>query len=218
MQVPLLSCNVAMPKVIGLWRGQEVLSGFDKQPVAHAVVFVSKTGIAGDGQADLENHGGDDKAVYAYPSVNWPWWQNQKQLSCRPGLFGENLTLGSIDETTVHLGDRFLWGDVVLEVSQPRAPCFKLGIYTDRPELPAAMTMSGLCGWYFRVLQTGNAPSGGCLQRIHEAENAASIREAFTAVFAKQPDLALLQRVQSSPAVSLAWRHQIDKRIAAVKR
>lgn len=217
MTATLISLNIGMPKVLGLWRGQEVLSGFEKLPASEPSVFVSKTGIVGDGQADLENHGGEDKAVYAYPASNWPWWENEKQLACRPGLFGENLTLGDLDETRVHLGDRFAWGDAILEVSQPRAPCFKLGIYTGRPDLPAVMTLSGRCGWYYRVIQEGNAPSSGVLSRI-VCTDTPTIRDAFTAVFVAKPDLAMLQRIKLVQALSPAWYHQVDKRIAAANR
>jgi len=217
MTATLISLNIAMPKRLGMWHGEEVLSGFDKQPVSVASVFVGKTGIVGDGQADLENHGGEDKAVYAYPAVNWPWWESEKQLACRAGLFGENLTLGDLDESQVHLGDRFAWGDAVLEVSQPRAPCFKLGIYTGRSDLPAVMTLSGRCGWYFRVTKEGAAPSSGVLSRI-VCTDAPSVREAFTAVFAPKSDMMMLQRIKLAQATSPAWCRQVDKRIAAVNR
>ncbi len=217
MTATLLSLNVGLPKIIGSWHGEAVLSGFDKRPVASRTVVVEKTGIRGDGQADLKNHGGADKAVYAYPALNWPWWETEKRLSCRPGLFGENLTLGNLDETTVYLGDRFAWGEVVLEVCQPRAPCFKLGLYTGRADLPQIMTVSGRCGWYFRVVTQGAAPADGALTRVVRAD-APSVREAFHAVFAKTPDLVLLQRIKQTPAVSKAWQHQVDRRLAAANR
>ncbi len=217
MTATLLSLNIGLPKIIGNWRGAAVLSGFDKQPVASDTVFVAKTGIRGDGQADLENHGGVDKAVYAYPVRNWLWWETEKQLLCRAGLFGENLTLGDLDETNVHIGDRFAWGGVVLEVCQPRAPCFKLAVYTGRADLPQAMTVSGRCGWYFRVVEEGTAPATGALTRIVRAE-APSVREAFDAVFARAPNHVQLMRVKQTPALSEAWQHQVDRRLGAVNR
>lgn len=216
MDVPILSLNLGLPKIIGQWHGQDVLSGFDKQPVDHESVFVSSMGIEGDGQVDLENHGGADKAVYAYPAIHWPWWQKEKQLACRPGLFGENLTLGALDETNVHLGDRFSWGDVILEISQPRAPCYKLGVYTHRPELPSVMTVSGRCGWYFRVLQEGNVSLRGMLTRVVCAD-APSVRDAFAAVFTAKSDFDLLQRIHAAPAISPAWQQQVEKRLRAAQ-
>ena len=214
---PLLSLNIGTPKVIGLWHGEEVLSGFDKRPVAQAAVFVGKTAIAGDGQADLENHGGVDKAVYAYPALNWPWWEREKRLSCRPGLFGENLTLGGPGEADVYIGDRFSWGEAVLEVSQPRSPCFKLAVYTGRPELAQAMTVSGRCGWYFRVVKEGTAPAAGVLTRI-VCTKSVSVRDAFTAVFSPRRDMDLLHGIKDAPGLSQAWRRQVEKRLAAANR
>jgi MOSC domain-containing protein YiiM len=217
MTTTLLSLNVSLPKIIGTWRGAPVLSGFDKRPVESERVFVSKIGIQGDGQADLDNHGGFDKAVYAYPVRNWPWWEKEKQLSCRAGLFGENLTLGELDEASVFIGDRFAWGEVMLEVCQPRAPCFKLAVYTGRNDIPQAMTKFGFCGWYYRVVKEGMAPATGTLTRVVRAE-APSVREAFHAVFAKVADPTVLHRIKKTPALSVAWQHQVDRRLGAVNR
>lgn len=217
MTATLISLNIGMPKIIGRWHGEEVLSGFDKQPVPAGSVFVGRTAIAGDGQADLVYHGGEDKAVYAYPAANWAWWEEEKRLACRPGLFGENLTLGGFDETSIHIGDRFAWGEAVLEVSQPRAPCYKLGVYTDRADIPQAMLLSGRCGWYFRVIKEGNAPAKGVLTRLVCA-NTPSVRESFTAVFGPKPDIVLLHRLQAAPGLAPAWQRQVEKRIAVAKR
>ena len=217
MTTTILSLNVGMPKIIGHWRGAPVLSGFDKQPVEGPTVFVSALGIHGDGQADLESHGGFDKAVYAYPARNWPWWESEKHFACRPGVFGENLTLDDLDETSVFIGDRFAWGDVVLEVAQPRAPCFKLAVYTGRDDLPSAMALSGRCGWYYRVVREGMAPITGALTRVVRAE-APSIRETFLAVFDKTSNREVLQRIKETPCLSEAWQHQVDRRLASVNR
>ena len=211
----LLSVNVGLPKPLGLWRGEPVLSAFDKRAVTAATVMVRSAAIDGDGQADLEVHGGVDKAVYAYPTANWPWWERQHQLACRPGLFGENLTLGGGDEDSVHIGDRFAWGDALLEVSQPRAPCFKLAMYTARPEIPHAMTASARCGWYFRVLQEGAAPVCGTLIRV-QASECPTVRQTFAALFWAAPDVGVLQRIHAAPALAAAWRKQVAKRIRSI--
>jgi len=211
----LLAVNVGLPKPLGLWHGEPVLSAFDKQKVTSATVMVRSLAIDGDGQADLEVHGGVDKAVYAYPAANWPWWESQHQLSCRPGLFGENLTVDGGDEDSVHIGDRFAWGDVLLEVSQPRAPCFKLAIYTGRANGPYAMTASARCGWYFRVLQQGAAPVDGKLIRVAETDFP-TVRQAFAALFWPAPDRAALQRIHAAPGLAAGWRKQVAKRIRSL--
>jgi MOSC domain-containing protein YiiM len=177
---------------------------------------VGRTAIEGDTQVDLVYHGGEDMAVYAYSADNWDWWQGKMKLTCRPGLFGENLTLRGADEKSVRIGDRFAWGDVVLEVSQPRVPCFKLSIHTDRADVPAAMTLSGRCGWYCRVLKEGSAPSVGTLTQSVGVEEGPTIHEAFTAVFGAKPDIMRLQKIKVAPRLAKAWQRQVDKKIASV--
>jgi len=159
MDFRILSVNTGRARVIGAVHGEPVMSGIDKKLVAVDSVFVRTLGIDGDEQADLTVHGGADKAVYAYPAEHWPWWEAEKNLSCRPATFGENLTLEGADENAVAIGDRFQWGNAILEVSQPRAPCYKLAIHTARPDAPQLMTISARCGWYFRVIAEGQAPA-----------------------------------------------------------
>lgn len=210
----LVSMNVGQPKVIACIHGESVLSGIDKQPVTGESVLVDTNGIEGDGQADLENHGGPEKAVYAYPVENWPWWQSEHHLVCRPATLGENLTLSGADEGQIRIGDRFSWGEVMLEVSQPRAPCFKLAIHTGHPEAPQAMTLSARCGWYLRVVKPGRAPVQGDLVRVLETDSP-TVRETFATVFSPRPDMALLRRIHGVSALSPAWRLRAAKKIGA---
>lgn len=215
-RITILSVNVGLPAIIGRYRGEEILSGIVKTPVQAPEVMVRATNIDGDGQADLENHGGLDKAVYAYPASHWPWWTAEKNLACAPAGFGENLTLADVAETDVRIGDRFRWGEAVLEVSQPRAPCYKLGMLTRRPEIPAVMTASRRCGWYLRVLQEGNATTrDAVLLRIAESDGP-TVHDAFATAFSMAPDKAALQRIHACPALSAAWRSMIAKKIAVL--
>ena len=210
MRIALLSVNVAMPSTLGQWQGEAVISGIAKSPLTGTSVFVGSTNIAGDGQADLSVHGGPDKAVYAYPAIHWPWWESEKQLTCKPGRFGENLTLDGPDETAIAIGDRFQWGDAVLEVSQPRAPCYKFVLYTGRADAAQAMTASARSGWYLRVLRQGEAPIAGTLERIHES-GGPSVHDAFAALFARaEPEL--LDRVYAAPGLAEAWRAPVGRR------
>lgn len=215
MELELVSLNIALPKVVGQERGEDILSGIDKRPVTTGAVFVRNMGIEGDGQADLENHGGTDKAVYAYPTIHWSWWEREHGLPCRPALFGENLTLSGADEAQVHIGDRFAWGEVVLEISQPRAPCFKLGIHTGMSGAPNVMTQAARCGWYLRVVKEGMAPASGTIRRIVESD-APSVRDTFAAVFMARPDLSQLQRIHATTTLSQAWQKQVVKKLRAL--
>jgi MOSC domain-containing protein YiiM len=216
-QIVIRSVNAGQPKIIGRFNGEEILSGIAKAPITAPLVIVRAINIEGDGQADLEVHGGFDKAIYAYPAAHWPWWTTEKNLSCGPGTFGENLTLDGIDESDVRIGDRFRWGDAVLEISQPRAPCYKLGMHTRRPDVPGLMTLSGRCGWYLRVIAEGSAPThGAALVRIAQSDSP-TVREAFTTLFSPRPDREALHRIHASPALAEAWRGPIAKKIAALR-
>ena len=215
--ISILSVNIGLPKITGTAHGEPVLSGTDKRAVAADDVFVGATNIAGDGQADLEVHGGLDKAVYAYPSEHWPWWAREKNLACAAATFGENLTLAGAGENEVRIGERFRWGGALLEINQPRAPCFKLALHTRRPDVPQAMTLSARCGWYLRVIAEGTAPAhGAALVRVAPG-NGPTVHEAFAALFSTAFDLDALHRIHAAPALSEAWRHALGKKIAAFR-
>ncbi len=209
MQLKLLSVNIAKPKIIATVNGEAVMSAIGKRPV-HGPVFVSETGIEGDEVADRLKHGGPDKAVYVYPADHWPWWEGEHNLACAPATFGENLTLQGADETQMRIGDRFQWGEAVLEVAQPRGPCFKLAIHTGNPRAPQIMTLSGRTGWYCRVLQPGRA--GANFVRIATGD-APSVREAFFARHDPAAPRELVARVVACPALAENWRQGAAKRL-----
>lgn len=208
----LISVNAGLPKVIGVERGVDLLSAIDKRPVTSDVVMVRAAGLEGDGQADLENHGGLEMAVYAYPADNWAWWESEHGLICRPGLFGENLTVSGTDEDGVRIGDRFSWGDAILEVSQPRAPCLKLAIHTGRPDAPQLMTLAARCGWYLRVLREGLAPARGAMERVYQSSSP-TVRECFAAMFTASLDPNLLRRIHDAPSLSPEWQRRAAKKL-----
>jgi MOSC domain-containing protein YiiM len=213
MKLLVLSVNAALPSVIGTDSlGAPVLSAIAKRPFEEDQVMVNQLGLSGDGQADLVNHGGIDKAVYAYSADHWSWWQDEHGLACGPGRFGENLTLMGATEMDIHIGDRFQWGEAVLEVSQPRQPCFKFQIYSQRPDASALMTSSARCGWYLRVVKPGNVPvQGASLHRIQQGDGA-SVRDTFLAAFL--PNLPAEKRttIALAPALAEAWRHAITRK------
>lgn len=214
MRLRILSVNVGRPRIIALINGEPVLSGIRKHATAQDRLFVSKINIDGDGQADLTVHGGFDKAVYAYSARHWPWWEYEHQLPCGPGAFGENLTLADGDEADICIGDRFAWGDVELEVAQPRAPCFKFQIHTQRNDTAALMTASGRCGFYLRVVREGFAPTQAAyLERIFDS-GAANVREAFLAVLGKPP-IEQLEHVLAAPGLAQSWRSAAEGRLSA---
>jgi MOSC domain-containing protein YiiM len=150
-----------------------VMSGFVKKPVQGAVE-VGPLGLAGDEQADLEVHGGPDKAVYAYSLNNYAAWKTaypQYEAMLLPGGLGENLTIDGIAEGDVCMGDHVQIGTAVLQVSQPRQPCFKFALRFNDVSMPRAMLKNGMSGWYYRVLKTGSLAAGDAvrlLERPHQ--------------------------------------------------
>ncbi len=205
----VISVNVALPRVLGVENGEPVLSAIAKQPVLAAWIEVGRTNLAGDLQGDLENHGGPEKAVYGYPADHWTWWEKEQHFPCAPGAFGENLTLIGADETAVHIGDRFSWGEALLEVAQPRMPCFKFLLHSGRADAGMLMTVSGRCGWYFRVLATGAAPTvGAWLTRVEEG-GGPSVRETFAAAFGRRVTDTRRREIAANSSLSDAWRKRL---------
>lgn len=158
--ITLQSIQVGMPQTIVDDHGESEedrvwVSGFFKQPIV-GPVRVTKTLIEGDGQADLRNHGGEDKAILAYSLDHYDEWKSELDILDFPaGAFGENLSVTGTNETEVCIGDTWQIGDVRLQVSQPRQPCWKLGRRWGRRDLPARVIENGRSGWYLRVLQEG---------------------------------------------------------------
>lgn len=215
LTLDLLAVSVGMPARLGVWQGEEIISGIRKTPIAAPSVTVRETNIDGDGQADLTVHGGVDKAIYAYPADHWPWWKETAGFEGAPAAFGENLTLRGATEEAVRIGDVFAWGKVILEVSQPRSPCFKFTMLTGREDIGARMTVAAHTGWYFRVHETGEVSTGEPLKRIATNENAPSVREAFMAVYHPRVPVPLIEKVLNAKALSEAWRQGLLRRLKA---
>jgi MOSC domain-containing protein YiiM len=208
----LLSVNVARPKRLGEQDGAEVISAIAKMPVAAATIALTPTNLDGDAQSDLVHHGGPDKAVYAYPSDHWTWWEGTQRFPCAPGAFGENLTLAGAVESDLAIGDRFAWGECELEVSQPRVPCYKFQLYSGRADASALMTLSARTGWYFRVTKSGRAPVGAATLLRVAASGGPSVREAFAAAFDPRYDAGKRRTMLKLPALSDAWRARLTAR------
>jgi MOSC domain-containing protein YiiM len=211
LAIRVVSVNVGWPRAIGERGGAPLLSAFVKTPVAGPAIGIGRLGLEGDLQADRVNHGGPDCAVYAYPSDHWHWWQSEHRLSCAPGSFGENLTISGADEAAVAIGDRFRWGEAVLEVSQPRTPCHKFARVSGRAEAPALMTRSGRCGWHFRVLRPGAAPVDGPLVQVL-ASGGPSVRTVFLAANGRRSGRQeRLRLADAAPALSAQWRRKLGR-------
>lgn len=190
------------PSVLGHRRDQPILSAIVKDPVTAPELTLTQLNLDGDEQADLSVHGGVDKAVYVYPNAHYEAWEADG-FDVEIGHFGENLTVSGADETTVRIGDVWAWGDALVQVSQPRSPCFKLAMRTGRKDVVPGMIDSGRCGWYLRVLRPGTVPTGGALTVVETDPDAPTVGEVHLVAFA---NFAQLERPQAEAGVRLAER------------
>jgi MOSC domain-containing protein YiiM len=194
---------VGQPTVIGEIRGRPIESGIAKNPVSASVLDLAPTNLAGDRQADLSVHGGPDKAVYAYPSEHYEAWRADG-FDLQVGGVGENVALAGATEDEVLLGDVWRWGGALVQVSQPRAPCFKLAMHAGRKDVGPRMLETGRCGWYLRVLEPGTVPTHGPLVLHDRVPGAPSVADAFAAMFS--PGDHVVARVLGSAALAESWR------------
>lgn len=208
----LVSVNVSLPREVP-HRDTTVTTGIFKKPVTGRV-WLRVTNLEGDGQADTENHGGIYKAVYAYPIEHYDFWKQELGRNDFPfGQFGENLTVQGMLEQTTHIGDVFRIGDAMVEVTQPRAPCFKLGLRMGLPEFPKRFHASGRTGYYLRVLQEGEVGAGDTIDRITIGEGRLSVWMVNHLRYFDQGNLEDAREVLRVKALPPRWRSVFEERL-----
>jgi MOSC domain-containing protein YiiM len=205
----LLSINVGRPRPLA-HNGELVQSGIFKSPVV-GPVMLRKTNLDGDGQADLANHGGESKAVYAYSHKMYDYWQAElKRSDFNFGQFGENLTVSGMPDDQVSIGDVFRIGGAVVQVTQPRAPCFKLGIRMGDPSIVKRFLQTCRVGFYLRVLSEGVLAAGDAIEVVSRDPQRISVMEACRLRFFDKMNAAAIRRVLQVAALSPAWREQFE--------
>ncbi|SFI15581.1 MOSC domain-containing protein [Planctomicrobium piriforme] len=213
----LESIQVGLPETYGddggSVRDKPWRTGFFKMPVAGPVA-VSFLNLQGDGQADLRVHGGRDKAVLAYSAEHYPLWREELRRSeIGGGAFGENLTISGVTEQEICIGDIWRIGEVELQASQPRQPCWKLARRWGIPELPKLVVLNGRSGWYFRVLKEGLIESGLDCVLVSRPHPEWTISECNRALYLKSFPAAAGQRLTEVPELSDAWREDLAGRL-----
>ena len=213
----LYSVQAGMPKSYGFEDAADPhdkswTTGFFKSPI-EGPVFVGSTNLTGDGQADLKNHGGVDKAVLAYSADHYPKWREELPLPDMPcGAFGENLTIAGLSEESVCIGDVFRVGEVVFEVSQPRQPCWKLARRWRMHDLTGLVVGNGRSGWYLRVLDQGSVEAGMPVTLIERPNPAWSIARANVILHHRRTDLALTLELADVPRLADSWVQELRER------
>ncbi|MCC6797241.1 MAG: MOSC domain-containing protein [Candidatus Hydrogenedentes bacterium] len=211
----LVSLNLSMPKVVSGPQGP-VETGIFKEPVDGRIA-VRKTNLDGDGQADLRFHGGLEKAVYAYPVEHYAYWMQELQRERMPfGLFGENLTTEGLLESDVCIGDCLKIRTAVFQVTQPRVPCFKLGIKMGDPMFVKRFLRSRRSGFYLRVLQEGELGAGDSIEIVERDAARLSVHDVHVIHFREGGELDLdgLRRAIALAALSSEWRTELEEILA----
>ena len=206
----VISVNVGTPREV-LVRGGPLLTSIYKSPVSGRVA-VGRLNIAGDRQADLTVHGGPYKAVYGYPEEHYPYWREQLPgMDLTPGMFGENLTTRGLLETQVCIGDRLRAGSALLQVTQPRMPCFKLGLRFGRADMVKKFWHSGRSGIYFSVVEEGELAAGDPIAWDTRQADGVSVADVVALYRGAKHDLELLKRALAAPLHG-GWKEGLRER------
>jgi MOSC domain-containing protein YiiM len=204
----VLSVNVAQARPIKIG-GRDVMTGIFKEPV-RGRVRARRHALDGDVQADLRVHGGEHKAVYAYPVEHYAYWEKALARSgFGPGTFGENLTISGLLETDTHIGDVLRIGSAILQVTHPRMPCAKLAHKFGRPELIKEFLLSGRSGFYLRVEEEGELGAGDDIEIVRRDPNGVTVRQLLGLTDLNEHDPELARRAAKLEALPPSWREDV---------
>jgi MOSC domain-containing protein YiiM len=211
----LVSLNVGLPREV-VWHGRNVSTGIFKDPVEGRVAL-RKLNLDGDRQADLMVHGGEHKAVYCYPLEHYAYWKDELRGRDLPlGMFGENFTVTGFQEDSVYIGDRFSVGTAEVIVSQPRMPCYKLGIKFQADDMVRKFLASGRSGFYVAVTREGEVGVGDeitVLSRDPQAVPVSAITKLYIARHFNDDDLGVLRRALQVEALPASWKDYFRERL-----
>lgn len=213
----IVSTNISEIKTVE-YEGELITTGIFKKPTA-ATVYIDSENIHGDAQADLVNHGGVDKAVYAFCDSYYEYWKTQlKNPELTFGDFGENFTVTNLHEDQIYIGEHYQLGSAILEVSQPRVPCFKLGMALNNKKLPKLFIQNFATGVYFRVVERGNVTTGDEIKLVKPVDHKVSVRTLFKAFFDKNFENReeIYQQAVDVPELANEWREKLVKRLAGI--
>jgi MOSC domain-containing protein YiiM len=203
------SVNIGLPKSVE-WRGETVMTGIFKRPVDKALQ-VTKLQIEGDGQADLVNHGGTNKAVYVYASEHYPYWNNFLQKEIETGGFGENITTQGLLDAEVYIGDTYRFGTTVLQAVQPRMPCSKLGIRFNDVMMTKHFHHARRNGIYFKVIQEGTIQKGNTIELVKRSDCNITIQDVVDNYVLKEKDWDIVKLLAETDILPPWFRGEFSK-------
>jgi MOSC domain-containing protein YiiM len=213
----LLSLNVGLPRKV-TFQGELVTTGIFKEPV-HGRLRLGKMNLDGDKQADLTVHGGADKAVYAYAGEHYDYWRKEFEGMSLPwGMFGENFTTQGMFEETVNIGDQFQVGTAKVVATQPRMPCYKLGVKFGRMDIIKRFLASGLTGIYFKVMNEGQLEEGDDIKLIKTDENNVTVRDIVRLYTADKGDIQTMERAIKVKDLPTGWKFHFMEQLNQLRK
>ena len=212
----LLSVNVSQPKEVS-YNGKRIKTGIFKEPVSGRTMM-RRLNLDGDGQGDPSVHGGVHKAVYVYTVEHYNFWKQELgRDDLTYGKFGENLTVEGMLEDAVHIGDIFRIGEALVEVSQPRVPCFKLGMKMRDPQIVKPFLASERVGFYVRVLEEGEVGAGDAIERTVVGDGQMTVKEIVHLRHFNSTNAAAVEKAANLPALTPSWRDAFAEIVAKVQ-
>lgn len=206
----IISTNIGKATTF-LWNGREEQTGIFKYPTDEPL-FLSKMDVLKDTVIDREHHAGINKACYLFPSDHYPYWKGMyPELNWDWGMFGENLTVEGLDESIMRIGDIYKIGNAIVQVSQPREPCYKLGVRFGNAKILKEFIDYGSSGTYVRILEEGEVKNGDELILQEKSENTLTVKECFQIILARQKDPVLLQKAINNPSLPEYKRDRLKK-------
>jgi MOSC domain-containing protein YiiM len=211
-EMKIISVNVGLPRLV-MSNGDPVSTGIFKEPVAGRVKL-GTLNLDGDRQADLSVHGGPSKAVYAYPCEHYEYWKREfPEMKLPWGMFGENFTTAGLFESEINIGDKFSIGSAIVMVTEPRMPCYKLGIKFGRPDIVKRFLASERTGFYFAVLQEGEVGVGEPIELTEKSKDSLKVGD-ITALYTREKhNVGLLRRAIELEALPESWRNYFQNRL-----
>ena len=208
----IISLNVGLPRLV-LQNGEPVSTGIFKEPVAGRVMMRTLN-LDGDRQSDLSVHGGPEKAVYVYPSEHYEFWKRELPDMDLPwGMFGENLTTTGLFETDVNIGDKFRIGGAEVTVTQPRMPCYKLGIRFGRVDIIKRFLVSERSGFYLSVAKEGEVGAGDEFQLLEKNTSGVRVVDVTRLYSSERGNVALMRRAIATEALPESWKAYFRKHV-----
>jgi MOSC domain-containing protein YiiM len=210
--VKLISVSVGLPRQV-TWQGKTVMTGIFKEPV-QGRILLQTLNLEGDRQADLSVHGGADKAVYLYPAEHYDYWRTELPNRDLPwGSFGENFTVTGLLEDAVHIGDRMRIGSAEVVVTQPRLPCYKLGIKFGQPDMVKRFAHSRRTGFYVAVREQGEVGAGDAIQLLSRDPHQITVADVTRLYLRDTRDLEKMRRALQVEALPEGWRNYFAEQL-----